>query len=80
MAGLTGCEGIGMIPAEAVEAAVGALHESWCEHATREQWATILTDALEAAAPHMLAEAWEEGKEAGMLDYYHAPNPYRSQP
>jgi len=31
--------------------------------------------ALEAAAPHLMAVAWERGREDG---YHHRPNPYRS--
>lgn len=37
---------------------------------------------LEAAAPHMLAEAWDEGYDAADYDAPHSikrPNPYRSQ-
>jgi len=39
--------------------------------------------ALEAAAPHMLAEAWDEGAQAQAaaygMDKDTGPNPYRSQ-
>jgi hypothetical protein len=30
--------------------------------------------ALEAAAPHLMAEAWERGRVDG---YHHRPNPYK---
>lgn len=36
-----------------------------------------LRDYIESENAHMLAEAWEEGKEAGMLDYHNSTNPYR---
>lgn len=71
-----------MISDEAVEAAAKA----FIEHGT-------LLEALEAAAPHMLAEAWDEGAESvewceiaipcGDCDQCRKPeptNPYRSQP
>jgi hypothetical protein len=34
----------------------------------------VMPAILEAASPHLIAEAWEQGWNAGPLDY----NPYRS--
>lgn len=39
--------------------------------------------ALEAAAPHMMAAAWDQGYKTGLFDreFYSAnPNPYRTSP
>lgn len=60
-----------MIPAEAVEAAAEWLpHSDDCE-VRPERYCTcwqprinIMRAALEAAAPYMLASAWEEGMQA----------------
>jgi hypothetical protein len=63
---------------EAVEAAAKAISRSLGLNLTDQ--ARL---ALEAAAPHMLANAWDEGNIAGVFDLpseQHAtPNPYRSQ-
>jgi len=61
-----------MIPDEAVEAAWDAFSMG------RES----MRKALEAAAPHMLAAAWQKGRSAGQMDPYDrypAKNPYRSE-
>lgn len=70
------------IPAEAIEAA----HKAW--RAQAAQPGTIfeynLQAALEAAAPHLMAQAWDEGRDA-LADFDHRQagpyptNPYRSQ-
>lgn len=54
-----------MIPHEAIKAATKA----FIEHGT-------LIPALEAAAPYMQADAWDEGWDKAMK-YEYAPNPYR---
>lgn len=69
-----------MIPAEAVEAAaeVAARREGYGWDEYRE----VAREILEAAAPYLMAQAWDEGREEG----YEAgrdrgaeekPNPYR---
>lgn len=64
------------IPAEAVEAAVQAIYEHanlgapWGDAAPdwREAYRASVLAGLEAAAPHMLAEAWQAGHAAGDWD------------
>lgn len=76
------------IPEEAVEAAATAIFANVEVIQTRGYAAEIARLALEAAAPHMLAEAWEEGEVAGQdnrdsnrgYNIEHKYNPYRSQP
>ena len=75
------------IPDAAVEAAaLAALErdsgfENWLL-VTAEVRTNYLDEArtiLEAAAPHLMAEAWEEGHSAGRRDEYCLdPNPYRA--
>lgn len=52
-----------MIPSQAVEAAANHLYPGW--ETSPADWKDYFrrkaTEALEAAAPHMLAAAWEEG-------------------
>lgn len=78
------------IPEEAVDAAVDALVASRLgDHKgiNGEEFVEAARAALEAAAPHMLAEAWEEGEVAGQdnrdsnrgYNIEHKYNPYRSQ-
>lgn len=73
------------IPAEAIEAAAMAIlavtPDVWelQSTGTKDRYRWDAQAALEAAAPHLLAEAWEAGKEAGHLDYHWTPNPYRSR-
>lgn len=73
-----------MIPDEAVEAAVKARRET-------PYWGDTIMSVLEAAAPHLMATAWDEahfealGCDGSCCDLMHnAPrkstNPYRSQP
>ena len=77
-----------VIPAEAQRAAEAAYRETLTDLRLAEgggfkvasQNRRALTAALEAAAPHMLAGAWDEGREAGMLDYYNTRNPYKPTP
>lgn len=67
-----------MIPEAAVEAAVCAYGID--EGQPLEWERKMIINILEAAAPHMLAEAWEEGGRAATGTYdtgYPAPNPYR---
>jgi hypothetical protein len=62
-----------VIPAEAVEAAHEQL-DAMGSYVPRK----YLAAALEAAAPHMLAEAWAEGHSVGRTDEWSLePNPYR---
>ena len=77
-----------MIPDEAVEAAAAAHYDSSPAH--RATWVQLSAGhkrelmaptraALEAAAPYLLAAAWEEGYE-GAVDAYdgrNVSNPYR---
>lgn len=65
-----------MIPDEAVAAAMNALID---EAYRVVRWDEI-RKALEAAAPHMLAEAWDEGRRGGLLFPQRFDNPYRTQP
>jgi hypothetical protein len=78
-----------VIPAEAVEAAAKAAFARTHPHgnfrlAIRELQDRYLSEAraaLEAAAPYMLAEAWEEGYTLGYADCANKqesnrPNPY----
>ena len=77
-----------VIPAEAVEAAAKAIHEAggfykWEDpEGWREQAANLeARPALEAAAPYMLAQAWDEGYTLGYADCANKqesnrPNPY----
>lgn len=82
-----------MIPAEAVEAAARAAYEfRFCGH---KAWGDLtplaqcdaeaeMQYALLAAAPHMLAGAWEEGRDAefqrSVMKRQSDPNPYRPTP
>lgn len=80
-----------MIPAEAVEAAAKALRKTFNGYEVERPWdsrdqkTTYHNDAiaaLEAAAPCMMAEAWQKGRNAGQMDPYDrypATNPYRSE-
>ena len=69
------------VPDEAVEAALKA----W---SGTPLGGDALMNALEAAAPHLMAQAWEEGEHAGYMnrsaEERHGlephTNPYRSQP
>ena len=56
-----------MIPDEAVEAA----HRAWREQAALDGsiFEYNLRAALEAAAPHLMAAAWDEGLEVGEADW-----------
>lgn len=69
-----------MIPEAAVEAAakrLAILNSDAGDQLTDHEWAREL---LEAAAPHMLAEAWDEGfiTAEDEVHYHHkSPNPYR---
>jgi hypothetical protein len=84
-----------VIPADAVEAAAKALAtDRKAEHwFSEEEWEGIIADqykepyrrkaraALEAAAPYILAQAWEEGYTLGYADCANKqesnrPNPY----
>ena len=67
-----------MIPDEAVEAAAGELVEMRRvgEHSSYE----YARAALKAAAPHLMAQGWDEGYEAKDSEYPFGPrftNPYR---
>jgi len=70
----------------AVEAAAEAVYGGTLDGSIqRDAWLADFRKALEAAAPHMLAEAWEQGMQA-MYDTTSSEwppipeqNPYRSQ-
>ena len=75
-----------MIPNEAVQAAAKAYRAKveWIDRHSRDDYGRedelAMRAALEAAAPHMLAGAWDEGYEAADYDAPHAlapRNPYR---
>lgn len=76
-----------VIPDEAVEAAVKANLERsegylWgnTTEDSRAKWREYVRPMLEAAAPYMLAEAWEDGGRAATGTYdtgYPIRNPYR---
>ena len=78
-----------VISDEAVEAAARALAvQAWrdWEYVPDGLRRAFLRDAkitLEAAAPYMLAEAWEQGRDAefqrSVMKRQADPNPYRSQ-
>lgn len=74
-----------VIPADAVEAATDALVASKLgDHPgiNGEEFVEAAMAALEAAAPHMAAAAWDEGYE-GAVDAYdgrNVSNPYREEP
>ena len=65
-----------MIPEAAVEAATDALQQFALikDRDGLQAWDAYARAALEAAAPHMLAEAWARGNRAARG----RPNPYRS--
>lgn len=73
-----------MIPVEAVEAAAKALRTTPLDGVA--SWRDIAQTALEAAAPHMLAECWDAAIEAHKAwtwdDENMDPlaNPYRPTP
>ena len=80
-----------VIPDEAVEAAArvlcGVTADMWKDQPTRikdkYRWEAIA--ALEAAAPHLMAAAWDEGLEVGLvsavrIDSAPDANPYRKDP
>jgi hypothetical protein len=82
------------IPDAAVDAAAKAYYDlgfsSWegAHEDTREVQRDDMRAALEAAAPHLMSQAWDEGEAAGQdnadsnrgYDIEHKRNPYRSQP
>jgi len=66
-----------VIPDEAVEAAAEAIDYAL---QTGMGVGDMARDALEAAAPHLLAQGWDEGYKAGLFDkeyYAHNPNPHK---
>jgi hypothetical protein len=71
-----------VIPDAAVEAAVkvilGYIDESFIMEDEEGNARKAALEILSVVSPILMATAWEEGKEAGMLDYYNTPNPYRS--
>jgi len=75
-----------VIPDAAIEAAARIIH-SQHETSPLDEWSAIFQRqakanarlVLEAAAPHMLADAWADGATDGHLYGIQAPNPYRSQ-
>lgn len=84
-----------MIPEEAVEAAARAIYQGFhssykwedapdFEGGFRSISLKQARMAVEAATPHIAAQAWEAGRKQGFLggwnpEYLPAPNPYRGQ-
>lgn len=69
-----------MISEEAVGAALYA-RSTFKNQRGRDNEANLMRAILEAAAPHMLADAWDEGYEKGALSQFEEPrNPYRPTP
>ena len=62
------------IPNEAVEAAIEALRTRPATLGV-QTWKNISLTVLEAAAPQLMAAAFEEGQKSGMLGPL-SPNPY----
>ena len=76
-----------MIPAEAVEAAAKRLaSHNGTGPANWEWYANEAKAILEAAAPHLMAQAWDEGRKHGATYPYGErglatdDNPYRTAP
>lgn len=74
-----------MIPETAVEAAARALYRYEYQNFTQDELMFALKQArlaLEAAAPYMLARAWDEGREADDFEVSIGMdgNPYRPTP
>lgn len=74
-----------MIPEQAIEAAKEAMREvTPPPGVSKADWLAehgdfaLIAGAIAAAAPYMLAEAWDAGFE-GAQGVYHETNPYRSQ-
>jgi len=77
------------IPDEAVEAAANELHDregysislADSPKYRKDYYRALATEVLEAAAPYMLAQAWDEGREADDFEVSIGfdANPYRSQ-
>ena len=68
-----------MIPDEAVTEARRAIEREFPYDENNEY---IVQLVLEAAAPHLMAAAWQKGRSAGQMDPYDrypAKNPYRSE-
>lgn len=71
-----------MIPEKAVQAAHAAICEQNIDDCLDPDWRGKCVKAVEAAAPYMMAAAWEEGRQAeeDAPPLHRAePNPYRSQ-
>lgn len=73
-----------MIPASAVEAGIRTMPEytpedeaDSFEREANEQCRAKVERILEAAAPHMLRDAWDKGWDAGMHFKPNDTNPYR---
>jgi hypothetical protein len=67
-----------MIPDEAVQAAHAAICEQNIDDCLDPNWRGKCVKAVEAAAPYLRADAWDEGFE-GAQGVYPQSNPYRSQ-
>ena len=65
------------IPDQAVEAARAAYWSYPMKRAINNSDEAFRA-ALEAAAPHLMAQAWDEGKGIGQSGGWNKPNPYRS--
>jgi hypothetical protein len=68
---------------EAVEAAARAMAHlfDYQTEAGKSHWRDKAKRTLEAAAPHLMVQAWDEGNIAGIFDLpsedHATPNPYR---
>ena len=71
-----------VIPDEAVEAATAALLKAWGYATTSDSGTSAdIRIALEAAAPHIMAQGWDEGYRGCYERYMYEPvppNPYRT--
>ena len=67
----------------AIEAAAMAIFgvdpETWAMQTThvKDRYRWDAQAALEAASPHLLAEAWDEGYVSGKTEFFTVANPYR---
>jgi len=81
-----------VIPDAAVESAAKWAFETIPQDGPRTEWASIspalrdetkafVLPLIQAAAPYMMAEAWDEGAESmvdeGLSEYEYSRNPYR---
>jgi hypothetical protein len=66
------------VPVEAVKAAHSAICEQNLDDCLDPDWRGKCVKAVEAAAPYLRADAWDEGLTAGHHDRRLNANPYRT--